>query len=156
MRIYLNELPPNGAVYEGDLPTAVLETGEGDPVRCEQPVHCRLRVSVVSGELRVDGTLAATLALRCRRCDTVYPGQLEALPYHYDQALDPNLEYVDLTDDLRETILLAFPLYPVCRPDCRGLCAQCGADLNAGDCECAPPADNRWAVLGGLTEIEKE
>ena len=38
---------------------------------------------------------------------------------------------LDLTETVREAISLAEPLVPLCRPDCRGLCLECGADLNA-------------------------
>ena len=41
---------------------------------------------------------------------------------------------LDLDEMLREAALLARPMAPLCRPDCRGLCARCGADLNQGPC----------------------
>jgi uncharacterized protein len=46
-----------------------------------------------------------------------------------------------------EQLVLNLPMKPLCRPDCAGLCPTCGADLNAGRCECAPPGDSRWADL---------
>ena len=46
-------------------------------------------------------------------------------------------EEIDLSPLLRERLLLALPTLPLCRDDCRGLCARCGADLNAGPCGCA-------------------
>jgi uncharacterized protein len=56
----------------------------------------------------------------------------------------------DLTDMVREQVDLALPMNPVCRNECRGLCAQCGADLNRGPCNCpAAPSDPRWAALAG-------
>lgn len=49
---------------------------------------------------------------------------------------------------LLEQLQLNIPMKPLCRPDCRGLCPRCGADLNAGACACAEPAvDPRWAAL---------
>ncbi|MCE9615358.1 MAG: DUF177 domain-containing protein [Lentisphaerae bacterium] len=54
---------------------------------------------------------------------------------------------VDLTGDIREAMILAFPGYPVCSPECKGLCATCGVNLNEAACRCAPPDDNRWAIL---------
>lgn len=56
-------------------------------------------------------------------------------------------ECVDLTADIREAMILAFPAYPVCSPECKGLCATCGVNLNKAACRCAPPDDNRWGVL---------
>jgi uncharacterized protein len=54
---------------------------------------------------------------------------------------------VDLRPVIREQWLLNVPSFAQCRPDCRGICATCGTDLNAGACECAPAADSRWEAL---------
>jgi len=150
MIIELADIGPDGLEVSGDLPAAVLECGAEDPVRCTSPVHCDLQCQIVDQELLVDGTLSAALALRCRRCDCTFAGALEGVVYHYDQELDPLPESVDLTDDIREAMLLAFPSYPVCRESCKGLCAQCGANLNEGACHCKPPADMRWGALERL------
>jgi uncharacterized metal-binding protein YceD (DUF177 family) len=65
------------------------------------------------------------------------------------------LESVDLTEDIRESMILAFPHYPVCNPECKGLCPQCGVNLNNAPCSCQPPADDRWAGLDGLNLKEE-
>ncbi|MBX9927463.1 MAG: DUF177 domain-containing protein [Gemmatimonadaceae bacterium] len=57
---------------------------------------------------------------------------------------------VDLRPALREQWLLEQPAILVCRPECKGLCARCGADLNAGACSCAPETDPRWDALRAL------
>ncbi|MDD5657927.1 MAG: DUF177 domain-containing protein [Elusimicrobia bacterium] len=44
----------------------------------------------------------------------------------------------DATEGLRQALHLALPLGPRCRPDCRGLCPECGADRNQGTCGCRP------------------
>jgi uncharacterized protein len=46
--------------------------------------------------------------------------------------------WLDLLPMVRDAIHLAVPIAPRCRPDCRGLCVECGADLNKGPCECVP------------------
>ncbi|MDA0577799.1 MAG: DUF177 domain-containing protein [Verrucomicrobia bacterium] len=58
-----------------------------------------------------------------------------------------NRDCVDLTEDIREAIILAFSGYPVCNPDCKGLCASCGMNLNKAACRCTPPDENRWTIL---------
>jgi uncharacterized protein len=45
--------------------------------------------------------------------------------------------YIDLRDDLRQVLLMALNPYPLCGPDCRGLCPSCGTNLNQGSCSCA-------------------
>jgi uncharacterized protein len=52
---------------------------------------------------------------------------------------------------LREQVLLAVPLRAICREDCKGLCPQCGANLNEKRCSCAEPVeDPRWSGLKDL------
>jgi len=58
---------------------------------------------------------------------------------------------IDLKPPLREQILLSQPLNPICRPDCKGLCASCGKNLNEGPCECQDESiDPRLAALKAL------
>ena len=65
-------------------------------------------------------------------------------------AIPERARELDLRDALREELLLAVPQFVECRPDCRGLCPECGANLNAGPCGCRPIRDPRWGPLGDL------
>jgi uncharacterized protein len=58
---------------------------------------------------------------------------------------------LDLRDEVRSAILLSSPIKPLCGPDCKGLCPECGANLNESKCSCeARPADPRWKGLEKL------
>jgi uncharacterized protein len=59
-------------------------------------------------------------------------------------------EKLDLEPLFREQFVLAIPFAPLCREDCKGLCPQCGTDLNSGTCKCEKPIDPRLAALKGL------
>ncbi len=59
-------------------------------------------------------------------------------------------EHIDLEPLFREEFVLAIPYAPLCREDCKGLCPQCGTDLNSGTCSCEAPIDPRLAPLKGL------
>lgn len=67
---------------------------------------------------------------------------LDVFPYEDD--------HVDLEPLFREEFVLAIPYAPLCREDCKGLCPQCGTDLNSGTCSCEAPIDPRLAALKGL------
>lgn len=65
--------------------------------------------------------------------------------------LDPDTVELDLRPAIREEWLLAAPTFALCREDCKGLCPQCGVDLNAGPHRCASEAaDPRWDALRKL------
>jgi len=59
---------------------------------------------------------------------------------------------LDLTEAIRQYVLLATPMKPLCREDCAGLCPHCGHNLNQVPCGCLPQgADPRWSKLDKLT-----
>jgi len=61
-------------------------------------------------------------------------------------------EAIDVDEIVKEQILLAVPTRTLCRPDCKGICPDCGIDKNTGDCNCgATEVDPRWAALKNLT-----
>ncbi len=57
---------------------------------------------------------------------------------------------LDLEEAVRQYWTTALPMQAVCRSDCRGLCPQCGQDLNTRACSCAPEQDERWNALRQL------
>jgi uncharacterized protein len=68
-----------------------------------------------------------------------------------DESFRINKRYdLDLREGLRQYILISEPAKPLCRPDCRGLCPRCGADLNEGPHDCQEPTDERWSALAAL------
>jgi uncharacterized protein len=64
----------------------------------------------------------------------------------------PQATELELGEMVREELILAVPPYVLCREDCRGLCPQCGNDLNEGPCSCSPEPDPRWAKLEALKQ----
>ncbi len=78
----------------------------------------------------------------------------EVEPGFEDEWLAYRQDVIGLDDLVTEAVLLALPVRPLCRPDCRGLCPTCGEDLNDGPCGCAPPQDQRWSALAGWRAIE--
>lgn len=64
---------------------------------------------------------------------------------------------IDLTEAIRQYVLLAIPMKPLCATDCAGLCPTCGHNLNQGPCSCPPQKiDPRWAKLRTLTSANSD
>ncbi|ERT57877.1 MULTISPECIES: YceD family protein [Megasphaera] len=107
----------------------------------------------------VRGTVHTSGVYPCGRCLTpvsvdrkerlseVYGTEAELPP----DVLPYNGEYIDLTETIREILILSEPMNVLCRPDCAGFCPQCGANLNDGPCSCPTERiDPRLAVLNDL------
>ena len=128
------------------------------------PIEARLRAeSVVEGVL-VTGPVDVQAEFDCARCLTKITGEVsvevcelyvgpghEAPPEEDPYRVD-GLE-IDLEPMLRDAVTLALPLRPICREDCKGICARCGQDLNQGPCDCKDDEiDPRWAALAELRD----
>jgi uncharacterized protein len=122
-----------------------------------------VQVELTNAGTRVlaQGTALSAVRMPCSRCGEVFlysaevPFQEEFLPPG-----SPELEYgmftfvdeeVVLDEMLRQNIISALPMQPVCREDCRGLCASCGLNLDLSACQCPGEAlDPRWIPLANL------
>jgi len=62
-------------------------------------------------------------------------------------------EPTHLDELIRQDLVVNVPLRPLCEDACRGLCAQCGTDLNQGSCECEPERETPAEPLGRLGEV---
>jgi len=137
------------------------------PIGSDVEFDIRLE-SVMDGVL-VTGTALVTVAGECSRCleplafDTEVDIQelftyLETdsrgreIPDSNDDDEMPKLEgdYFDLEPTLRDAVVLALPLVPLCQPDCLGLCSLCGVNFNDEPDHAHEVVDARWAALADL------
>ena len=126
-----------------------------------RPVVAEGSVINHAGALVLNGTARSELDLVCDRCGKEFSRE-KVVPL--DSLLAEELENEDSEDeiflldgnelDLDEVVTTAFILAMdtknLCSDDCKGLCPQCGADLNKGDCGCKKPGDPRFDVLNDL------
>jgi uncharacterized protein len=146
--------------------------------RVVQPVQLSMDVEKKAGtSYRVTGTVRTTLELQCGRCLEDFPLPVDAafelryVPQSTEAAAEAEREIteddlttafysegmLDLVDLMREQFQLTLPMKPLCSQACRGLCSECGANLNRTDCNCNPVwEDPRLAPLKGLLNREKE
>ena len=135
--------------------TPLLGIPEGDPVELD------LRLESVHEGVLVTGTADATLKGECSRCllplhegITVDLQELYLTGTSEDDAGEQPLvvrETVDLEPVFRDAVVIALPFQPLCRPDCEGLCADCGIRLeDAPEGHAHERVDPRWAALAHL------
>ena len=151
MIIELGKVSVNGSRYVGEDPEDILDLGREKHLKVAGPVRYDLFVEKVGRELIVRGTVSTDFSLECSRCAEFFSTTVRDLDFLRAYEISENTEAVDITSDIREDILLDLPAYPLCAQDCKGLCSQCGSNLNRGACACKPVAsDDRWTGLNRL------
>jgi uncharacterized protein len=163
LQIQIKGLPEEGTEVRGELTAADLEIPEDDRLSCPWPMPFSLHVAAVVGGLVVTGRVEVRLRGRCDRCLGYFTVKLPPVPVEH-QYLDFHADVLDLTEDVRDDILLTFPSRCLCRADCKGLCSECGQNLNVRECGCGDesPDESPWVALdrlrltGGETPEEPE
>ena len=166
MKIIISEIPDEGLDVEF-RETVTFDAGAS-------PVQAQLKIKKVGAEVVVSGNILTTVELECSRCLKDFRSELafpfEAIFHPVEQLkqeenhelkveeLDMGFylkDELDLFDIIKEQIMLNLPMKPLCDDLCKGICLQCGADLNAGDCGCSEKdIDSRLVVLKELLDKE--
>ncbi|HEY3417229.1 MAG TPA: DUF177 domain-containing protein [Armatimonadota bacterium] len=128
------------------------------------PVRGKMIASSTGRVLLLEGSVDTEVELVCYRCGVLYqqpvhaefqedfvinPAQLPGQGPRIEEEEEPESRlFVEGTLDLRldellrQTILVALPLKPLCADDCQGLCPHCGQRLSEGPCTCSPETAN--------------
>ena len=131
MKIHVSHIPEEGLALNTAYDPMALEMDRVD-VHVAGPVQLHGRATLEAKELFVSAEVDYRLDLTCARClAPVATAGSKSLLFHYDTTLQ---QVVDITEDVRQEVMLDYPLTALCRPDCRGLCPVCGANRNEGAC----------------------
>lgn len=164
MEILVDDIPEEGKEIKLAASIEDLDsTGEG--IRLEEPLTLKAFIGRSGDKVLIKGSLQALLRLECSRCLEEFichidePFTVTFLPAQ-ERPKESELELesddldvifytertIDLSALIREQLLLAIPMNPVCTLSCRGLCPDCGKNLNEGRCYCSQSkGDARWS-----------
>jgi len=135
-------IDPDGETIEGEVECVDLD----EPfVKAFGGVRYGLTLQVFGTELLVRGKLEQDFDLVCSRCGKDFDDTVKVGDFTASFEIPENSPEVDLTEEIRESIILALPTYPVCDETCPGI--EQTAEM---------PSDDRWNVLDSLNKGEKE
>ena len=167
--LLLNDLEEGATSFEFSVSAEALGLEDGyfsfaSPITASVEVQRILESYSINGDVRwrvsgeccrclapVTEDLEATFQVLLQRKEAS-DDELEALDDQDDvEIVDPGTRKVDLAGRIQDLVVLELPLRAYCRQDCKGLCPQCGHELNSGPCECQSDAvDPRWEALAKL------
>jgi uncharacterized protein len=134
VKIPLKNLKENKAVlFSEEIDAEDLDIDIGI-MHFPEPVRVNAEAFKTGDDLTVNVHIEGERLYTCSLCLEEFNNVFEKdLALHYDIK---GLESVTIDPEVREEIMLDHPIRILCKPDCRGLCAFCGTNLNEGPCDC--------------------
>lgn len=149
MKINVKRIPEEGETLRGTEPGEIMELDEPD-LRFQHEVAYNFHAQLQDNALLVTGTLDTPATVVCSRCLATFELTVHVGQFVFHQELQGE-DFVDLTANIREDILLELPQRALCGPKCKGLCPSCGKNLNEGDCQCERTrVELHWHALDQL------
>lgn len=177
LAVNIATIPEEGSAFQAEITAAALQVPPEAVSALSTPVDVRGRLTRVAEQVYFQGTIRGTLDLPCSRClDTIHSNfatdvrvvflpPSSRLETEGEEGVDSEDELdlythdglvLDLRPLVHDHVLLAFPIQPLCRPDCAGLCQVCGENRNEVQCTCrAESGDPRFALLQQLRFPER-
>lgn len=135
MKLEINAVSQAGLSLEENIAAASLDL-ETDLIKLKGPLNIKAKVSRITNTVTVDLKFNAVLSCRCSRCLQDFDTALNK-NMRWNFVVDPSETVLDLAPQIREEIILDYPMKMLCRSECQGLCPGCGKNLNDGACSCA-------------------
>lgn len=169
--VSINDLPPSGKEFTLDDQEIWLGPIKEFKMDCRitTPLKARLFLLPADEGVVVRGELTGSVVVPCNRCAENAVINMDNKIDEYEEipenvrgvndnpdsenhiVFDRNAPMLNMAEVAWEQFMLAMPVHPLCKPDCKGLCPKCGANLNLGNCDCVADAgDPRMAALRGV------
>ena len=157
------EIREEGLAINGEIDSKIFDLPESDSITPTSPVTYDARAYIIEGDLVVEGEFAADFELECSRCLKKFQFSVKLRGHQLTENLENPTE-ADLTEAVREDILLALPAYPRC--DEGTIPRQCPAEgkfeasnqapLEPGEGESDEEAPNPWAALDEIDGLDQK
>jgi uncharacterized protein len=167
MKIDLRQVTPEGNDFHFTEKADEMEIST-EGVKFPYPIEADISAMLSGDEVICQGEVFTTLEIECSRCLDLFDYEVNTRLQFVIQMLDGTVDFededyddyevipktqtvFDISQRVKDAIILSIPLKPLCSEDCKGLCPMCGANLNEGQCDCTPDkTDERWDALKNL------
>ena len=131
MKIHVNRIPAEGLKDHATYDPSTMDMDRED-IHADEPFEVDACITKADQELVVDADIRCALRLSCARCLEEFDSMV-SVDVVFSYTVRPT-DIVDITEDVRQEVILAYPMIPLCQPDCKGLCSVCGQNLNTTSC----------------------
>jgi uncharacterized protein len=106
-----------------------------EEIDLRSPITIKAHVERTDGQVVARTHVTADFGYMCSRCLEEFH-EVQEIEYFFYFDLEPDTEYVDLGEEVRQEMILANPSRILCKEDCKGICPGCGVNLNLEQCKC--------------------
>ena len=151
MRFLVSEVRNAGRIERSEVVEPVGYLGKPpEYVHFEHPLNLFATAVMTGGDVVVSGRVSTTLGFTCGRCLENFRKPYSAA---FQQVFSAEQKEIDIAADVQEVVFVDLPLIPVCRDDCKGLCAICGKNKNIAECDCKKKDTQEGPKWGALKEF---
>lgn len=152
IKLSISRLEKEKITLDGSFDEGFLDIGNDDIISVKSPVNYNFEAELHASGIVIRGSASVKIGGECGRC--LIP-VTEEVSTDFTIFIDElgNTDEIDVSGEIREELLLAFPANILCSDDCKGLCPDCGINLNKNTCKCsqnASAAPSPWDKLDEL------
>jgi uncharacterized protein len=141
----------DGIEVTGTESKDVFKLEKNEDIHSYKDIEYKLNVSLVNDSILVKGTAKTVFKARCGKCLNLFNLKVccKDICHLYESN---NNNKIDLTEDIREDILISLPHKIICSDSCKGICFTCGKNLNLEKCACSTEKESfsEWDKLNNL------
>jgi uncharacterized protein len=135
LKIRVHEIQDQRSLEEsGEIPAAALPLDTPDRPELVAPARVHIYAGADKEWVWAHGTVNARVKQTCARCLKSFESNLRST---LEMKIPATETFLEVDDEVRQSLLLALPPQPLCRPECRGLCPKCGNNRNTNPCTCS-------------------
>src|ERR1039457_5030251 len=128
IKISVRDIPSSGLDIDQSIPKEGIGLSS-EEVDIRSLLNVKAHLEKANQVVIADTHIKAEFGYMCARClEELYSWQ--EFSYKFDFEIDPTSEYIDLGEEIRQEIIMANPSKVLCSKDCKGICPQCGVNLN--------------------------
>ena len=134
MKIAVRDIPSYSVNVDGVISQDDFDLNN-DTASCLKPVEVCAQIERITNAVTVVADVKANLSFICARCLRSFEKEIHK-DFKFNYMLEPTILHVELGDDIRQEIIMGIPVKTLCKDDCKGICPNCGINLNQDECKC--------------------
>ena len=134
MKIIINQVPAEGLYLKEEIKSGELDLDLA-LIKFRSPLQLTAQIIRITNALTIDLNINGVIFAECSRCLSEFEWVFDK-NVQLSYALESSDVFIDLKPNIREEIILDYPIKPLCSLSCKGLCVKCGKNKNEGGCNC--------------------